>query len=48
MQSTPVRIGITTPILYVSVVRLLLVSITPGRTRSDYLSPTPVHYTFLF
>ena len=46
MQSTPVRIGITTPILYVSVVRLLLVSITTGRPRSDYLSPTPVNYTF--
>ena len=46
MQSTPVRIGTTTPIFYASVVRLRIVSITTGRTRSDYLSPTPVNYTF--
>ena len=46
MQSTPVRTGITTPILYASVVRLLSVSITPGRTLSDYLRHTLVNYTF--
>jgi hypothetical protein len=40
MQSTPVRIGTTTPIFYASVVRLRIVSITTGRTRSDYLRLT--------
>ena len=40
MQSTPVRIGTTTPILYASVVRLRIVSITTGRTLSDYLRLT--------
>ena len=40
------RIGITTPILYARVVRLPVVSITPGRTLSDYLRHTLVNYTF--
>jgi len=41
-----VRTGITTPILYARVVRLPVVSITPGRTLSDYLRHTLVNYTF--
>ena len=40
------RTGITTPILYARVVRLPVVSITPGRTLSDYLRQTLVNYTF--